>query len=188
MNFSIGEQLRRTYWRNWLAEYVEYENDWCERQEAILIFVEEDLVPFVKSFGYIFHSSEKELAQIIARELFHSLCNSTRRIKWHSKVLNVDYVKEDEDYFYHLLDTRVWEGFWKSVSLWCDVEEDVIRTRSIIEHACWTCINVENSPASQVVNDMFDTDDDDSITSKKEKNKKDNERDPYLAEQNHGEY
>ena len=183
MNFSIQERLRKAYWRNWLSECVDYENEWFERQEVIFMFVEEDLIPFVKSFGYVFHSTPKELAQVIARELFHYLCNSKKTLKWHSKIYNTDHVKEDEDYFYHRLDTRVWEGFWKSVPLWCDVEEDSARTRSIIEYACWTCIDVENSPASEVINAMFDTDDDDSITSKKDKKKQDRERDPYLAEQ-----
>ncbi len=184
MNFPLSTRLRKMYWLNWLEDYVEYDGEWFPRQDVIMNFVEEDLIPFLKSYGYILNCKPKELAQIIARELFHYLCNKRPLVKWHSKHHNNRFRQEDLDHFYHTIDTREWERFWEHTCLWCDVTEDKLRTRSIIEYAAWSCLDIKYSPATDIVNDMLDSDDDDSIASNKDKG----DRDPYLSDQNNNDY
>lgn len=174
---DLSTRLRKFYWLNWLEEYIDYDDDYYERQQVIMAFVVNDLVPFLKKYGYILNCSAKELAQIIARELFHYLCNSKSLIKWHSKRHN-RYREEDLDHFYFKIDSTTWQNFWKHIPLWCDVYEDKLRTRYIVEYAAWSCLDIKHSPATEEVNDMLDSDDDDSIASNKERG----DRDPYLSD------
>jgi hypothetical protein len=161
MNFPLSSYLRHQYWCNWLDEEIFYMNDYIPRQEIIMIFVTEDLVPFIKNKGYEFGVEEKHLAQIIARELFHSLCNKVKTHKWHSNGPNKRYRIEDYDHFNFIFDSYVWQDFWGRTDKWIDIEEN-ITTRTIIEFAVWTCIDLGASQQTSIVNEMLNGSDSDT--------------------------
>jgi hypothetical protein len=184
MVYLLSEQILKQRYLSWLVELVDYESEILERQLVIYIFVKQDLMPFIKKNGYVFLVAERKLAEIIARELFHSLMQASRKTKWHSRSLNTEFRQEDYDHFLHIFDTEQWEYFWEQVSKWIDIEEWNYFTKNIIEHAVWTCIDVENSPQTVIVDEMLGLYDDEE-----EEPVKEEKRDPYLVEQSsHNEY
>lgn len=170
MAIELSVLRRKHFWLNWLDEEIEYGTEYWPRQSVIYCFVKEDLVPFVKSFGYTFSTTEKQLAQIIARELFHCLCNKEKKLLWHSKKNNQFYREEDQQHFDDIFDTYTWEGFWKRTFKWIDIEEN-IKAQNIIEFAVWTCIDIENSEQTQYLNNFLNDgeSDNDSDSNNKEK-------------------
>ncbi len=174
MALELSVLRRKRFWINWLDEEIEYGTERWPRQSVIYCFVKEDLVPFVKSFGYTFSTSEKHLAQIIARELFHCLCNKNRKIAWHSTKHNISYREEDFQHFNDIFDSFTWERFWKRTLKWFDIEDNA-QTQSIIEFAAWTCIDIENSQQTQYLNNLLNDgeSDDDSDSNNKERDHRD---------------
>lgn len=172
MTVELSVLRRNRFWVNWLDQEINYGTERWPRQSVIYCFVAEDLVPFVKSFGYFFSTNEKQLAQIIARELFHCLCNKNKKLVWHSRKHNHSFREEDFQHFNDLFDTYAWERFWKRTMKWDDIEEN-IQAQSIIEYAVWTCINIEDSPQTFILNRMLNDgendEDSDSYTKEKER-------------------
>jgi hypothetical protein len=172
MSVEIGALRRKRFWLNWLDEEIEYGTEYHPRQFVIYCFVKEDLIPFVKAQGYVFLTNERVLAQIIARELFHCLCNKNKKIAWHSKRHNRSYREDDKQHFDDIFDTFTWERFWKKTVKWEDIEEN-IKTQTIIEFAVWTCIDIPNSQQTQYLNNLANDgesdDDSDSNTREKER-------------------
>jgi hypothetical protein len=172
MVYELSVHLRNQFWLRWLNKEILYDNELWTRQNVIFTFVKYDLFPFVKKNGYYFGVSEHKVAQIIARELFHCLNNRRKKISWHSNRVNTDYRQEDLDHFYYIFDTSVWEHFWKKIITWCDVDDDSLYTRNIIEFAVWTCLDLDASPQTSIVNELFETSesDNDSDTNGKVEN------------------
>jgi len=159
MVFELSLHLRNQFWLRWLNTEISYDTEMWKRQNVIFSFVKYDLFPFVKKNGYNFGVTEHKLAQIIARELFHILNNRVKKIKWHSKAVNNVYRQEDIDHFNYIFDSVKWEAFWQRTMLWCDVDVDSLYTRSIIEFAVWSCLDLDASPQTRIVNELFENSD-----------------------------
>lgn len=157
MVYELSVHMRHRFWVNWLNTEIHYDDDKWKRQNVIYAFVKYDLFPFIKKYGYYFGVSEHKLAQIIARELFHILNNRRKTISWHSKGVNTVYRQEDLDHFNYVFDSNTWETFWKQTTLWCDMDDDNLYTKSIVEFAVWTCLDLDASPQTRVVNELFET-------------------------------
>ncbi len=151
-------------------------NEWIPRQEVLMIFINEDLIPFIKNKGYEFAVDSKFLGKVIARELFHALCDKVKKRYWHSNCPNKRYRIEDYDHFQYIFDSYVWQDFWSHVYKWQDVEEN-LNARSIVEFAAWACIDLSSSEQTSIVNEMINGGDESESDSDSDAKEKD--RDPY---------
>lgn len=169
MVYELSVHLRNQFWLRWLNEKIDYDNEEWIRQNVIFTFVKYDLFPFVKKYGYYFGLTEHKVAQIIARELFHLLNNRKKKISWHSKGINTVYRQEDLDHFYYIFDSSVWEHFWKQIIPWCDVDNDNLYAKNVIEFVVWACLDLDASPQTRIVNELFESSEseDDSDTNGK---------------------
>lgn len=155
MVYELSVHMQTMRWLNWLHEVIEYDGDLWKRQEVIYTFVKEDVFPFIKKRGYFFSVTEKQLAQIVAREFYYISCQTIKKTKWHSKYGNHSYREEDLHHFNYIFDSSVWESFWKKTIPWCDMNEESRHTRSIVEFAVWTCLDLDASPQTRFVNDLL---------------------------------
>ena len=136
--YLLSKSFAQVQWQNWLLEKVEWdEKEWIPRQACIEVFVREGLVPFLRENGFVCHSDEHELGQFIARFLYFG--------KVRYAVKNTDFSEEEYNFYYFHLNDAKWEHFWKSWSLWCDVQDEHPRMREGIRHCVWTLLNMNQS-------------------------------------------
>jgi hypothetical protein len=146
-------------WYSWLYETVTWnEVETMPRYMAIRAFVRDGLLPLVKRCGYRLHGSEQGLVNRIATGLYNNRLASYTESDWSFGIQNHDMTDEDRDHFNHVLDSDLWSDFWSVWGCWDDVHETSWRgqdRRLDIQDYIWTQVDVENSSATDFVNEMF---------------------------------
>jgi hypothetical protein len=77
---------------------------------------------------------------------------------WSFEIENTDYIPEEKDHYYHIMNHSVWDRLWRKWEFWEDIREDTFRgldRRRDIEEYCWTQINLEASPQTRKIMDML---------------------------------
>ena len=175
--YSLSRSFQMQAWMNWLEE------SWVcgeQRKWVLQSLVQHGLVPFITSKGYVLACTPNKLVAIIARELF--LIRDGRRPKktWHSTALNVDYEEEEEDHYSYIMNEEVWEEFWEG---WGNLfDENCIKERFIVQHAVWTCLDLERSPQTAALYESYDTDGEEPLSFKP----RTSGNDPYLMDMSEG--
>lgn len=150
--YSLTRSFQIQAWVNWLEE------KWVcgeERKWILQSLVHHGLIPFINKRGYMFGCSANTLVAIIARELFLIRDGKRPRKSWNSTVLNVNYEDEEEDHYHYIMNEETWEDFWKEWGYLFD--EDCIKERFIVQHAVWTCLDLEKSPQTAELYESYDT-------------------------------
>ncbi len=170
-------------WYSWLREAVTWnENETIPRWQAISRFVRHGLIPLVKKGGYTLHGTEQGLMNRIATGLFNNQLASYLESDWNFGIQNHDMTDEDHDHFNFVLDPDVWEQFWSTWGCWDDVHETSWRgqdRRLNIQDYIWTQINVDQSQATNFINEIFGIGDEEDTGSKGQRRAQD---DTYIRE------
>jgi hypothetical protein len=170
-------------WYSWLYETVTWnEQETMPRWRAIQTFVRRGLIPLVKRGGYDLHGSEQDLMNRIATGLFNNRLLSYTESDWRFGIQNNDMTDEDRDHFNFVLDSDVWANFWSAWGCWDDVHETSWRgqdRRLDIQDYIWTQVDVENSQATEFINEIFGISDDDDSVPRAQRRAQD---DTYLRE------
>lgn len=174
--YLLSQSFSQVKWQNWLLQKVEWDKkEWIPRQACIEVFVAEGLAPFIRRNGYEFRCDEYKIGQYIARSMYYYRTNQ--------HPLNNNYMDEDYDYYYFNLNDEKWDSFWNSWSLWEDISEENHKIREIIRHCVWTILDIENSSATDFINNMFyESDDEDGNNERR----RDYSIDPYITDAANG--
>lgn len=68
--------------------------------------------------------------------------------EWDIGLENTDYLPEERDHYYTVMDRAIWDNFWTGWSHWEDVSEHNWRgldRRADIEDYCWTQLDLDRS-------------------------------------------
>jgi hypothetical protein len=128
------------------------------RWKAIKTFVKHGLLPFLAKGGYKVIQAGQPLINRIATGLYNNQNKSYTESDWRFGIVNMDMTDEDRDHFNHVLGPDEWEAFWSAWGCWDDVHETAWRgkdRRIDIQDYCWTQIDVERSPATTFINEIF---------------------------------
>jgi hypothetical protein len=143
----------------WLNQIVCCNDEYIPRRRAIWQFVSRNLVPLLFSHGYIVYS-DKSLACGIATLLY-----TNRNLSCLETYTQPRQVVENLDeyliHYYHVMNESAWNSMWSSCASWSDISEESywgLDRRLDIQAYCWTQINLEESPQTQVVNDLLSFD------------------------------
>ena len=149
---------RNAVWEAWLDAPI----DWgltgsTTRRKAIVRFVKYGLIPFLESNGYYVSSAPRTIGSGIARLLFANeglSCLETTT----APANNDAYPEEHMHRYYHVIDGEKWDTFWNEWGVWTGVDEFSSRgfdRRIEIQEFCWTQIDLEKSPQTQVVEEFL---------------------------------
>jgi hypothetical protein len=147
-------------WEDWLKETVysgrgqteEDEVTYYSRARMIRLFVKEGLTPLFESHGYVFKRPPQTLCSRIATGLYENEGKHMLDSDWSIGLENTDYLPEEKDHYYTVLDRAVWDRFWSSWAHWDDVSEHNWRgldRRADIEEYCWTQLDLDRSPQTK---------------------------------------
>jgi hypothetical protein len=156
-----------------LDEKVEIEyDDYLPRRLAYRVLVEDGLIPFLKTHGYVIACDGFRLSECIARAIY--------RKKLSHIPYNNAFRKEDYNYFSHItsFEDKGWEPFWESWSFG-DFTEDHIGNRVLVECCVWSVLNLKNSPTTDIVDDILGLHEEEHMESIRDK-------DPYLIDAANG--
>jgi hypothetical protein len=173
--YSIYKSFQIQAWLNWLEE------KWvCDEQRKWVLqsFVHHGLVPLLASKGYVLGCSVNKLVATIARELF--IIRNGRRSKksWHSSVLNTEYGEEEFSHYNYIMDEDTWDEFWEGWTYLFD--ENCVKERFIVQHAVWTCLDLDRSPQTAILYESYETDEEQVFRPRA------NGNDPYLMDMAEG--
>jgi hypothetical protein len=175
--YSLSRSFQLRVWIKWLEE------EWVcgeERQWILRSFVHHGLVPLLKKKGYILACSTDRLVITITRELFYIRERRKPKVRWHSTVFNTEYTEEEEDHYNYIMDADTWDSLWEGWSYLFD--EDCINERFTIQHAVWTCLDLERSPQTAALYELGEPDADEPTGFKPRAPA----NDPYLMDMNEG--
>ena len=162
---------------NWLEE------TWVcgeERRWILQSFVHHGLVPLLARKGYVLACPANALVATIARELFQIRDGKRPNRRWHSAILNTNYEEEEEDHYNYIMDEETWEEFWDGWGYLFN--EDCIKERYIVQHAVWTCLDLERSPQTAELYELGEPDADEPTGFKPRAST----NDPYLMDMSEG--
>jgi hypothetical protein len=160
-----------------------------KRSDCIEYFVQDGLIPFIESHGYLFASTPNEMAHTISRNLYASRGLSHIDYEWDGTNFNtewkhgVDLYAEDKQHYYSVVDWSEWESFWKVWGSWTDVSLDSFRgsdRRLDIEHYVWGQLDLRISEQSYVLDEILNGEEDAQDYNQKQPNKRND--DIYLRE------
>ena len=134
--------------QSWLEETIEWgEGNAVPRWKAIRYFVMEGLAPFVKSLGYEFACTEKQLCNCIATGLFDNRNRSFLESNWPK--LTAGGSEEEMAHFHFVCDQEKWEKFWNIWGNWTDMNpmesSRGADRRMDIESAVWNYLDLDRS-------------------------------------------
>lgn len=142
-------------WESWLQETVYVgtnKGTQCTRARMIRLFVKEGLIPILEAHGYVFKRSAATLCSRLATGLYENEGKHMLDSEWLIGLENTDYLPEEKEHYYTVLDRGVWDRFWATWSHWDDVSENNWRgldRRADIEEYCWTQLDLERSPQTK---------------------------------------
>ena len=167
---SGTRQRLKMKWNDWLQQSVEWKHglETMPRWKAIRRFVEEGLVPFVKSHGYSIRPDLRSLTNCIATGLYENEAKSTSESSWNYQHHNITPLEEDETQWYFVLGPQEWAAFWAAWGQWVDISEESWRGRDRqidIEAFIWTQIDLLASRQTAYVNSWMEYDEEGLIRS-----------------------
>lgn len=156
--------MNRISWNDWLLEPISVrpEGGLAPRATILRRFVEDGLVPFLHGRGYRLACTVAEFRSVLATGLYENEGLSCLESHWDFGVKNTDYLPEEKMHFYDVLDSEAWDAFWESWGDWADVTLTAFRgqdRRNDIQEACWSQLNLEDSPQTKVVLELLGIDD-----------------------------
>lgn len=143
----------------WLQQPVRAENCIIKRATWIREFVKNGLHPWLKSKGYTWAVSEKDLGNYIATGLYDNMGLSLIESVWDYPVPNIGYNQDDKMHFYHVVSLDEWDKLWLVWGSMEDVSDDSPRgqdRRFDIQEFIWGLIDVENSRQTRVLDEMLE--------------------------------
>jgi hypothetical protein len=178
---TFAQRRLQSDFKAWLDQeiYISKGFSHCPRKYMILDIIN-DISVFVKKEGYTFRTTEKEMAQDLARFLFRS---QRGLLKGHKHARNPDETPEDYDMYCHLYDYSRWKPFldsWQHADDFCQNREGELALATLPEFV-WFHINIRTSTPTQKVDEMYaqsDSEDDSKSIKRKAKYV-----DPYLEDQ-----
>jgi len=136
-----------TSWDYWINEPVFLDKgvmNIVKRKQAIYCFVKEGLIPLLESKGYRLLLNEAHLT----KTLLHMLFALYKGKEIQPRLLDIDISEEHYSYFAYLLDSSVWDSFWKQWGSLQDFDEGGCgeTLRVTLSTFVWSWIHFENSP------------------------------------------
>jgi hypothetical protein len=169
MNFNLSRAIASSAWRRWCNTPVLYDTlDEIPRKLLIKDLVSNNLIPLFHKAGYQFACNDHRVAECVARCIYLG--------KISHEIINSDYRDEDYQHYFFVLDDEVWESFWETQGMWCDIED--IKNREGIRFCLWTLLDLYTSEQTRYVDDMLGLNDEENIQTMKE--------DPYLIDSANG--
>jgi hypothetical protein len=136
--------------RRWLEEEIDWKGQECPRWRCIRMFVNDGLVPFVKSRGYEFAVPPKQLANLLASGFFANQGRSHVSSVWSCPLQPDGAYPEDEAHFHYILHRELWDSFWSEWGRWTDVDPAFSYRGSDRRLDCeilvWSQMDLEASP------------------------------------------
>ena len=177
---NFQKRIQQTKFEAWLRSNIYYDGMlYAPRSQVILTFIR-DLRAFVSSRGYSFQIDDVGMAKQWARYLFLHQTGVLDK-GWRTKTLNgrpEDYMlfcdyfdSENREAFEEML--RKIEDFDPSTYIGC-------KALAVVFPFAWHYIDVNNSSATEIVDDMVDPLESDEDA---ERPRRRNPSDPYLADQ-----
>jgi hypothetical protein len=136
-------------WDFWINEPVFYNKGVSvilKRKQALFSFVREGIVPLLQAKGYKLLYSDGQVTRILLNLLMTAQDGKSVR-----PVTRTDDIYEDHYVLYcHLLDSEVWERFWKAWDGFQDFEEGTpgYKVRFAFPDILWPWIDLESSPVA----------------------------------------
>jgi hypothetical protein len=181
-------RMKREY-NTWLNMPLRIHRYRMKRSDAIAYFVEDGLVPFIESHGYLFSSPPSELTEIVTRNLFASRGLSHLESEWDCPTVNTEWKNgtdlyiEDKQHYSNKIDLKEWETFWNVWGSWRDVSLDSFRgsdRRLDIEHFVWGQLDLRISEQSYLLDEILNDEEEAQEYNQKHPNKRN--EDIYLRE------
>jgi len=176
-------------YNTWLNMPIRIHTYKMKRSDVIAHFVEDGLVPFIESHGYLFSSPPSELTEVVTRNLFRSRGLSHIESEWDCLPVNtewkngIDLYTEDKQHYYNILDWKKWETFWNTWGSWRDVSLNTFRgsdRRLDIEHFVWGQLDLRISEQSYTLDEILNDEEDAQDYNQKQPGKRND--DIYLRE------
>lgn len=183
MMSSYNRRVLDAKFSGWLEEevYISKGYQYAPRKYVIVMFIQ-DLCDFISSKGYVFRDSVKDIAQDWARCLFRSQNNLMK-----NKIIqaNPDHSAEDYELYSHRFDSMAVEYFLEK---WLNTDDYTRNypSRSLLFSAfdfAWYYVNIIASPATQLVDKMFEGSESDEDGQKTRSTRNGRVYDPYLEDQ-----
>jgi hypothetical protein len=165
-----------TDWAYWINEYV-YMNDGVyaveKRKHAIGLFCTEGLLPLLKRGGYKVRLHRSDLIKNMLDLLY--VKHKGHQAKPYGQ--EIDYAKEQYQYYCYRVDSEDWEQFWESWGSLQDFAEGGIgySLRFSLPEFIWSWLDLDMSPAAiQLYKELEEEKYDDEVAKGKD--------DPYLQD------
>lgn len=147
---SFSFRQRKAQWGRFLNEAIYLDKgiyNILPRHEAISIFVNEGIYPFVENNGYTWKLTEKQMTNTILNILFQMKLGNMIDIP----NLQKGFTMEHYDRFLQTLDSEVLENFWYRWGELEDFEEDgyAYRFRFLLQNLIWNSLYLEHSRVIQ---------------------------------------
>ena len=143
---------------NWLHSYVEWKGNVVKRGFLLKFFLNEGLLPFMDSMGYIIGTSPKILFSCIVCGLYRNQNKSTLESVWDMKYYTPFWTDEDRMHYYHVVDPTTWDEFWMAWNDIDDFSQDSYRgqdRRTDIEEFIWRQIDLDSSYQTEVLYELM---------------------------------
>jgi hypothetical protein len=180
MMSNFQNRIQQTNFRSWLAEQIYYDGMcYASRSQVILTFIR-DLRNFISSKGYSFRADDIQMARAWARYLFLYQTRSTMKGLQFTK----NFLGRPEDYtmYCDIFDSEKREPFEEMLVQIQDFDSSTYKGSQAIAAVfpfAWHYIDISNSSATEIVDDMLDGSDSEG---EYEKFKPRVRKDPYLVD------
>jgi len=151
--------MEQITWDDWLEERVVWNcREEVPRRIALQRFIYEGLIPFIKSYGYVFEHDLHIVGSNIVTGLYE---NSNRTYGTWNYGLREEFFDETEYkiHYYYTIDNDAWDLFWNTWGVWCDLDDEQHERRYEIESYMWTQLSIIYSKPTKVVNELLGVDD-----------------------------
>lgn len=155
--FRFQRRNRTNEWTTWLDTYVYLnELDWksaMKRKEALHIFIEEGLKPFVQSHGYVF-STHYNLLSHLATYMYKKYARDFVKQPF---ARFVDHRNVDYDYYEEVaIPGEEWEAFWQTWGTMTDFYDDNLDNRWWVPSFCYNRLDLESSDTTNTLDKELD--------------------------------
>jgi hypothetical protein len=149
-------------WNEWLSETVCWDADeYITRQTAIYRLCKYGLIPFFEANGYVISIKLETLCSRIATGLYNNQYVNTLDSNWTfgpiENTVEADSL-EHLAHYNHVMPVEEWEHFWAIWGVWPDVCNKTNYgwdRQNDIRDYMWTQLSLEESPQTQVVNELL---------------------------------
>ena len=145
----------------WLHSYIEWKGGMMKRGAVLKIFLNEGLLPFLDSMGYVIGTPPQILFSCIVCGLYRNQNKSTLGSVWDMGYYTPLWTDEDRMHYYHVIDPATWNAFWVE---WDDIEDFSQESfrgqdrRTDVEDFIWRQIDIEASYQTDVLYELMNDD------------------------------